>query len=147
MAGEKTIRRLRAIECLIRVFQDHARTTGCSVYTPGMAVLLPSGDTVYPDAILHRGTLAVAEELRGAPDLIVQILHNSTPDGERVLKRTLYERNGVKEYWIMDVMNSTIEVLALRDSRYDTWGAFGAAGTLTSPSFPGLAVPMNRVFA
>ncbi len=146
MAGEKTLRRLKAIENLLGAFRAFAVANGCTVYTPGQQIRLPSGHEVYPDAVLHRGSLAAAGGLAGVPDLVVQILHNSKPDGERVLKRALYEKSGIKEYWILDAVNSTVEVLSLRDGRYDAWGAFGAASTVTSPAFPGLAVPLAALF-
>ncbi len=147
MAGEKTLRRLKAIENLLGAFKNYALANGCTVYTPGQEIRLPSGDAIYPDAVLHRGSLAAGDDLVGVPHLIVQILHNSTPDGERLLKRGIYEKSGVKEYWILDAVNSTIDVLSLRDGRFEPWGAFAPGSTVTSPAFPGLAVPMAALFS
>ena len=67
----------------------------------------------------------------GAPDLIVEILSPSTGKKDLNEKFQLYEKSGVKEYWIVDPGNKYIEVFHLqtkgRDSgKYDN-------GTLTPP--------------
>jgi Uma2 family endonuclease len=147
MPGERTLRRLKAIEKLIGVLKQHAATAGGRVFAPGTTVTLPSGDVVYPDAVYLRKPLRVADGIIGAPDLIVQILHNSSPEGERVLKKVLYEQNGVDEYWILDAMGSTIEVFALEGRAYRAVGYFASDSVLQSPGLTGLSIPVGPLFA
>ncbi|MCL2350620.1 MAG: Uma2 family endonuclease [Defluviitaleaceae bacterium] len=56
--------------------------------------------------------------IHGAPDLIVEILSPSTVKYDRAYKKDLYEQHGVKEYWIVDPKNMTIEVHILTDGKY-----------------------------
>ena len=57
----------------------------------------------------RRGILADAE-LRGAPDLVVEILSPSTAHRDRGVKLKLYRRQGIGEYWIVDPDAAAIDV-------------------------------------
>ena len=54
----------------------------------------------------------------GAPDLIVEILSPSTAKRDKSEKKDLYEKHGIKEYWIVDTANRSIEVYLLKDGQY-----------------------------
>jgi len=56
--------------------------------------------------------------IQGAPDLIIEILSPSTIDNDRVFKKLVYQKFGVKEYWIVDPQEEIIEVWALKDARF-----------------------------
>ena len=64
---------------------------------------------------------------KGAPDMVVEILSPSTQRHDRFTKFCLYQRAGVREYWIVDPDNRIVQSFVLEDGRYSV-KEFGAAG-------------------
>ena len=50
------------------------------------------------------------DNVRGAPDLVVEILSPATAERDRGYKRVLYERHGVAEYWLVDPAEGTVSL-------------------------------------
>lgn len=73
-----------------------------------------------------KGDLAVAENqqiitpkrIRGVPDLCVEILSESNPDYDRILKFEMYQRCGLPEYWIVDPAQQAVDVYVLADGQH-----------------------------
>ena len=55
----------------------------------------------------------------GAPDLIVEVLSPGTEKRDRGYKKNLYERCGVREYWIVDPVSLSVEVYLLENGKYE----------------------------
>ena len=116
------------------------------------AVVLSEVDVVEPDLLFisaERAGIATEKEIRGAPDLVVEILSDSSRRTDELIKRKLYERAGVREYWVVDPVLDAVKVYR-RDQ-----GSFGrpaeltreAGDVLTTPLLPGLALPLVSLFA
>ena len=69
----------------------------------------------------------------GAPDFVIEILSPGTTRQDRDVKYALYEKHGVREYWIVDANELYIEVYVLRDGRFERLNVFGLGEQLTSP--------------
>ena len=115
-----------------------------SLYAAPFDVHLPSGDIVQPDLIfISTANQGIIQDwIRGVPDLLVEIVSPDSPQRDRVLKRALYERNGVPEYWIVDPEPASIDVLTLSAGVYV---AHPASDPLRSPTFPGLELPIQAL--
>lgn len=61
----------------------------------------------------------------GAPDLIIEILSESTRKLDRLIKFNLYQRAGVQEYWIVDPVNRTTAVYTLEEGAYHGAETYG----------------------
>jgi Uma2 family endonuclease len=113
-------------------------------------VVLSDTDVVQPDLlfvarererILHGG-----DNVRGAPDLVIEILAPSTAERDRTLKRDLYARHGVREYWLVDTVARTVTVMLLVDEGFEVAARDGEGQTLTSPTLPGFRVDLDDIF-
>jgi Uma2 family endonuclease len=114
---------------------------------------LPSGDTIEPDhsyVSRERWAAMPAPEdgkfLRVAPDLVVEVLSISTASRDRGEKKAIYERNGVREYWLVDPRARTLTVFALRDAdRYDRGRVFTDDDRATSDVLAGLEFTVREL--
>ena len=112
-------------------------------------VILSPTNVVQPDLTFvssARAHIITEDNIRGAPDLVVEILSPSTAGYDRTTKRDLYARHGVREYWLIDPYAKTATVLILGANGYNTHAVFGAGDTLTSPTLAGFSMNMSDLF-
>lgn len=115
------------------------------MYFAPFDVILDEHNVVQPDIliILAEHLDRVHEEgLRGAPDLAIEILSPKTASRDRVYKRIQYFRFGVREYWIVDPMDKTVEVYLRSDQDFTG----GSVERIVSSILPGFEMELARVF-
>lgn len=103
--------------------------TNCRVYVAPFDVRLPKGDeadaridtVVQPDvAVICDPSKLDDKGCRGAPDWIVEILSPSSAVHDQIRKRALYERHGVREYWLLHPVDRVLTIYRLGED-----GCFG----------------------
>jgi Uma2 family endonuclease len=113
-------------------------------------VLLSEFNVFVPDLIYlsrERAHLLTAKNLQGAPDLAVEILSPGTRSRDERLKRDVYQRTGVREYWILDPDQNAIDVYRWEGPESsETPRRFAIGEALTTPLVPGLALPLDKLF-
>ena len=127
-----------------------ARGLGKFYFAP-CDVVLSDTDVVQPDLLfvsLARAHLLIGgDNVRGAPDLVVEILSPGTADRDRGYKRALYAKHGVKEYWLVDPAAETVSLLLPRDGDLVVSYTFGRNETLRSPLLAGLEIDLDDIFS
>lgn len=104
---------------ITRVFSNYLDGKPCMAFNDGVDVYLTDTDRVIPDAmIVCNKNIIKLDGIHGAPYLIAEVLSPSTAKNDRGYKKNLYEKSGVKEYWIIDPMSCSIEVYLLSDGKY-----------------------------
>lgn len=91
------------------------------LYDAPIDVQLSEFDIVQPDIviILNENVRKITPtKIKVAPHLVVEILSQSTAGNDRTVKKDLYERSGVSEYWIVDPFEQQVEQWVLRDGKY-----------------------------
>jgi len=107
------------------------------------------GNVVQPDILFvfkERSYVITEEEIKGAPDLVIEILSPATAERDRTYKKVLYARYGVREYWIVDPEKKIIEVLTLKKEDYESFNIYKKIDTLNSSLLPGLNIKLSEVF-
>lgn len=127
------------------------RRLGIVLMAPLDVVLGREGEeeVLQPDVLFiaqERASVVQNDVIRGAPDLVVEVLSPSTAARDRAVKRVLYLRYGVREFWIVDPESRTIEVFLFREGRFVSQGVLGEGGTVSSSVLAGLRIPVSEIF-
>jgi len=113
-------------------------------------VLLSNFDIVEPDLVYisnERAKFITSKNLQGPPDLAIEILSPGTRRRDERLKRDLYERVGVLEYWLVDPERDVIRVYRSSGGSFQGPVQYARTDVLTSPLMPGLELPLDRILA
>lgn len=100
-------------------------------------VVLSNTDVVQPDilfVIKERSYIVTEDNIRGAPDLVIEALSPSTA------------QRGVSEYWQADTDAKNVTVLTLEDGGYRVASIYGEGQTLVSPLLAGFTLEIDRIF-
>ena len=129
-----------------------AHPIGQLFYAP-FDVVFSNFDVVEPDLLYmsneRAAEILTAKHVSGVPELVIEIGSPGTRKRDETLKRRLYERTGVTEYWIVDPDVDVIRIFR-RDERGFTRAvelSVEAGDVLTTPLLPDLEIPLARVFA
>lgn len=121
------------------------------VFMAPLDVVLSIHDVVEPDLLYisnERSSIIVEKNIQGAPDLVLEVLSRTTRRRDRTLKRDLYERFGVLEYWVIDPRTRTAVVHRRVGDRFGETEELTVerGDRLTTPLLPGLEIPLAEVF-
>lgn len=85
--------------------------------------------------------------IKGAPDLVLEIISPSTAKRDITVKHQLYQRHGVKEYWLLYPNDRTLLVYKLsEEGRYSQPMVFGEGDVVPVPLLGDLFIDMGKVF-
>lgn len=112
-------------------------------------VVLSQENVLQPDLLfVSKDCMDIITDLniQGAPDLVVEIFSPSTADRDRTYKKILYARYGVKECWLVDPEEKTVEVWALGERGYERKALYREREALASPLLIGFRMDLREVF-
>jgi Uma2 family endonuclease len=121
---------------------------GLVLYSP-LDVVLSMTDIVQPDLVYirrERNNIVTKKNVVAAPDLVIEILSESTEKTDRVHKKILYERHGVQEYWIVDPVQKSVEVYNLDANALTITSTFKGKDSVRSALIPQLSFPASYLF-
>jgi Uma2 family endonuclease len=135
----------------------HLEGKQCEVYLAPFDVRLPDYENASEEEVItvvQPDILVVCDRnklddrgVKGAPDLVVEIISPSTAKRDITTKYELYQRHGVKEYWLMYPNDRTLLVYRLSDDGiYVLPEVFGEGDTVPVPLLGDLVIDMGKVF-
>lgn len=114
-----------------------------------MDVHLDTNNIIQPDVIYisnERTHIIQGQKIIGAPDLLIEILSPSTSKKDKTIKKDLFEKFGVTEYWIVDPVHYIIDQFVLEDQAYKGYQSYGLGDILVSDHFSCIAINLDSIF-
>ena len=118
------------------------------VFVAPVDVVLDAENTVQPDLVfIATANLGIIQKraIFGTPDLLIELISPSSVRRDRYDKKELYARFGVREYWIVDPANKSLEILTLKDRLYKLHCSAEIEGKLTSLVLEGLEFDLTEI--
>ncbi len=109
-------------------------------------------DVVEPDLLYitneRMEQILTAQHVKGSPNLVIEVASPSTRSRDETIKRRLYERAGVVEYWVVDPDVEVVRVYRRDDERFarPVELSLEARDVLTTTLFPGFELPLAKIF-
>ncbi len=121
------------------------------VFAAPTDVVLSELDVIQPDLLYissARATIITEKNIQGAPDLVVEILSDGSRKTDEIIKRKLYERYKIPEYWIIDPELETVKIYRLSDQGYGPKEELSleSNSTLTTPLLPNWELSLQQLF-
>ena len=118
------------------IFKQSTQIFGGKAYVAPVDVYFDERNVPQPDVIwLSPDTkceMVGTQRLSGAPDLIAEVLSPSTASTDRKKKFRLYEKYGVREYWLIDPRDQLVEVWQREEGRFMLLDVYEVGETFTS---------------
>ena len=141
---------------LTRQFGNFLEGKRCKVYPAPFGVRLFERDGAPPedvDTMVEPDLSVVCDSskldsrgCKGAPDLVVEILSPSTQRHDRLVKLNLYQRAGVREYWIVDPDSRTVQVMQQESGRLQLHEVYSHGDVARVNVLEGCFIDLGKVF-
>ncbi len=106
-----------------------------------------SKNVVQPDLLVVCDPNKIQDKIEGAPDLVIEILSKSNKQHDKFDKYHLYQKYGVREYWIIDIEEGLVWVCILNnDNVYTLPKVYKIKDKIKSSIFKGLEICLEETF-
>jgi len=139
---------------LARQVADALEGSPCRTYVAPLDVRLPRGNEADDDVdtVVQPDILVVCDRTklddrgcRGAPDWVIEVLSPSSAGHDQILKRAVYERHGVREYWLIHPVDLVVTVYRLVDGAFGKPDIYELKDTLACGILPEVIIDWARV--
>ena len=137
------------------IFTEYIKQTTCRVFFAPFDVHFHKKGFKEPD-VMQPDVLVICDlennvnengKYMGTPDLVVEILSDSTRSKDMVDKLNTYMLSGVREYWIVDPKQESVTVYRFIDRQIDSYKTFEEGETIQSKAYLGLVTEVDSLFA
>ena len=121
------------------------------VFLSPLDVIFTIHDIVEPDLLFVASDqleIMTEKNIQGAPAIVVEVVSKSTRRRDERIKRELFDRGGVREYWIVDPDSSRVTVYRRDGNTLDARTPLSAAdqAVLTTPLIAGFSLSVSELF-
>lgn len=135
---------------------NYLRGKKCEIYHAPFGVRLFEQDNDSPDDVdtLVEPDITIvcdpnkldAKGCKGAPDMVIEILSPATRKHDRLIKFGLYQRAGVKEYWIVDPESQMVMVHVMEEGQYPSPEVYTSKANVPVSILEDFSVDLTSVF-
>lgn len=142
----------RALQFLQLTLGKYVEGNPIGILVPGAGAVFSEYDAVIPDLVFVRNErwekIVANDRFVGAPDLVIEVLSPGPENRQRDLavKRQLYAKYGVEEYWVVDVENRLVLIHRLAGQTLEQVASLKEDDEIASPILPGLSLRVNSIF-
>lgn len=140
------------VKNIIVLFQAYLDRHPVGIVVPGPGVIFSDFNGVIPDVVFisneRRDEIAAGVHISGAPDIVIEIVSPGAENErrDRVAKRRLYGSYSVKEYWVVDGSNCTLEIYRLRKQSLKLVATLLDEDEITSSLLPNFNGQVSSMF-
>ena len=146
-------------------FRNYLKGKTCEPFDDGYLLYFSKENQFIPDGMIVCNPDIVKDDgIYGAPDLVIEVLSPSTSQNDKVRKKAVYGRYGVKEYWIISTGDCSVEVYLPENGKLELKNIYTLesvhvvkslaeqekiefqATEFRSSLFPDLPIPMEMIF-
>lgn len=134
----------------LQLYDDARPARRGLVLAPGCGVILGESTMVEPDLlyVVRERRHIISDYVRGAPDLIGEVISRTSTEIDGVFKRKLYARYGVTYYWIVEPFEEWIRAYELgADGQYELVAEAHGNVTFSAPPFADLQIDLAALWA
>src|SRR6266581_1099889 len=130
----------------------YLRDNPIGILVPGAGAIFSDYDAVIPDLAFVRNErwdqVVTGEKFTGALDLVIEVTSPGAENRRRdlLVKRQLYGKYGVSEYWVVDSENRSVEVYRLQDQRLEGVSTLRNGDEISTPLLPDLRLSVTEIF-
>ncbi|MBN2533667.1 MAG: Uma2 family endonuclease [Spirochaetales bacterium] len=148
MKAAPSVQHQAIVRNILYLFERYFRNTKEGIiFCSPLDVYLSDYDIVEPDLVIvcqQNSSIIEDKYIKGSPDIVVEILSPSTMEIDQSLKKHLYEKYGIKEYWIVNPFITEIKQYIIKGTAYVLSNSSGES--ITSSLFPELKINLDDVF-
>ena len=131
---------------------NYLKDSPVGILVPGAGAIFSDYDAVIPDLAFVRrerwDAVVTNDKFTAAVDIVIEVVSPGSENRQRDLtvKRKLYAKYGVAEYWVVDSENQSVLIFRLHESRLDEVATLTRGDELSSPILPNFHLSVSEIF-
>jgi Uma2 family endonuclease len=133
-------------------FVDYLRNNPIGIVVPGAGAVFSDYDAVIPDLVFVQNErwseVVTGTRFTGAPDLVLEIMSPGKENRDRdlLVKRQLYGKYKIKEYWVVDTEDRYVLIYQLRGQSLNQVATLRDDDAITTSFLPGFHLKVSAIF-